>query len=641
MRYLSTLFATLLLFSATSTFAYTLSSESDSTNSETKSSKKEKKSKDAQNQTQYLQPDEIQQPYNLNDRTSISKPQMPHYDLPPDSAGFGYTKKKKAQQEAFLSKKYYFPAKPKNQWELGIGLGSFILSGDVAPNPNPLKSYGATFTVRKAFGYIFSLRLQYMYGNATGQDWKPKDNSIRNPVLNGSLYPGVIDYVHNSPSGSRIIFPNYKMQVHEVSLQGVATLGNVKFHRERNIVNFYLYAGGGAILYRTKTNVLDENNQMYDYSSVLNTYNNTANSSGTFLSNKRKSETLKALKDLNDKTFETEALSNRTSSGGQGDRGQLLDKYTISPTFSFGFGIGFHASKRLTINLETRVNANSDDLFDGQKFQEDVTPAGGSTTTEVDVSLFNAVTFNFHLGKKSLEPMWWLNPMHYTYQKLAEMDPNKIIDDLLKDDDGDGVPNRLDKEANTKKDCPVDPKGIALDSDKDGVIDCEDKEPFSPPGFPIDATGIAKVPCCAEGMTFKGSGNGSSIDCSKAELPEIHFADDKYGVGPEYYAHLHEVADRLQMCPDAKIVVNGIATDGKYGEQLSWNRVNKAIDYITSKYGISRDRFIVKFTQAPKTTNPSEKANLRRVEFRIAQEGESGPSNPPAPHPGLKAGTER
>ena len=143
-------------------------------------------------------------------------------------------------------------------------------------------------------------------------------------------------------------------------------------------------------------------------------------------------------------------------------------------------------------------------------------------------------------------------------------------------------------------------------------------------------------------MTFKGSGSGNSaIDCSKAELPEIHFGDDKYGVSPEFYAHLHEVADRLQMCPDAKIVVNGISTDGKYGEQLSWNRVNKAIEYITSKYGISRDRFIVKFTQAPKTTNPAEKVNLRRVEFRIAQEGENGPSNPPAPHPGLKAGSER
>lgn len=616
-----------LIFVCGNIFAQT----NDSTS--TTGGKQKKAGKDAQNQLQYLKPDLEQPNYNLNDRVKISKPQMPKLDLPPDSTVYQGTKAKRKQQDAFVNRKYYYPAKPKNQWEVGVGIGSFLMSGDVTPVGNPLKSYGATFTVRKAFGYVFSLRLQYVYGQASGQDWKPKYNSERNPVLNGALYPN-IDYVHRAPSGAEVMFHNYRMRAHELSLQGVFTLGNLMFHKERNKVNFYTFLGVGALMYNTKINVLDANNNMYDFTSVVNAYDNTS-AGNNFLSSPRRKAASDAVKALLDKTYETQAEAHTNTQKDAGKLGNM----TLSPVYSLGFGLGFHASKRVTLNIESRATFTHDDLLDGQQFQEDFTRGGGGAaqTRDYDNYFFNAITVNVHLGKKSLEPLWWLNPMDYTYKKLAEMDPNKIIDELLRDDDEDGVPNKLDKEPNTKKGCPVDPKGIALDSDKDGIFDCDDKEPFSPPGFPIDASGVAKVPCCAEGMS---TGKTGAADCSKAELPEIRFADDKYGVAPEYYAHLHEVADKMQMCPDVKIVATGINTDGKYGEQLAWNRVNKAIEYLTTKYGISRDRFIVKFVQGAKTNNPAERANQRRVEFRVAQDGESGQSNPPAPHPGLKAGLE-
>jgi hypothetical protein len=86
--------------------------------------------------------------------------------------------------------------------------------------------------------------------------------------------------------------------------------------------------------------------------------------------------------------------------------------------------------------------------------------------------------------------------------------------------------------------------------------------------------------------------------------------------------------------------VTGINGEGKYGEQISWNRVNKAIDYMTTKYGVSRDRFIVQFKQGEKAVTPQQKMEQRRVEFKVAQDGVTGNSNPPAPHPGLKAGRE-
>ena len=84
--------------------------------------------------------------------------------------------------------------------------------------------------------------------------------------------------------------------------------------------------------------------------------------------------------------------------------------------------------------------------------------------------------------------MWWLNPVYHTYRKLGEVDPQSLMDQMFKDDDDDGVPNYLDREPNTKKGCPVDAHGVALDSDHDGIIDCLDKEPFSPPGYRLTQT---------------------------------------------------------------------------------------------------------------------------------------------------------
>ncbi|CAM6004734.1 unnamed protein product, partial [Sphagnum balticum] len=105
----------------------------------------------------------------------------------------------------------------------------------------------------------------------------------------------------------------------------------------------------------------------------------------------------------------------------------------------------------------------------------------------------------FQIGKHALEPLWWLNPMDFSYKKLTDMNPDKIAKDIMKDSDDDGVPDKLDREPNTKKGCPVDAHGVILDSDKDGIPDCDDKEPFSPPGYPIDQNGVAIIPpnpCC-------------------------------------------------------------------------------------------------------------------------------------------------
>ncbi len=58
-----------------------------------------------------------------------------------------------------------------------------------------------------------------------------------------------------------------------------------------------------------------------------------------------------------------------------------------------------------------------------------------------------------------------------------------------KDADGDGVPDKLDKCANTPAGVRVDASGCPLDSDRDGVADYQDKCANTPAGVTVDSTG--------------------------------------------------------------------------------------------------------------------------------------------------------
>jgi outer membrane protein OmpA-like peptidoglycan-associated protein len=143
-----------------------------------------------------------------------------------------------------------------------------------------------------------------------------------------------------------------------------------------------------------------------------------------------------------------------------------------------------------------------------------------------------------------------------------------------------------------------------------------------------------------------GKRGGGAVDCSKIELPDVIFDQEKYYLDPQYYGNLHQIAERMQLCPDMRLVVTGYdesRNDQKFNEQLAWNRANAAVDYLVEKYGISRDRYIVKYKGGKKaaTGTPYEKKMKNKTEFRYANEGETGNSNPPAPHPGLKAGSNK
>src|SRR5258705_2780233 len=154
--------------------------------------------------------------------------------------------KRMPQHTEFINGTYNFPAKPRNQWEIGVKVGTVNISGDVRSRfLNP----GFGLHVRKALGYLFSLRLEYMYGMPKGLNWERSLNYGLNTAWTSTGY--------NAATGTEPVFYNYKSTVQDLSLEGVFTLNNIRFHKAKSGFNLYIFAGPGGAVYDTKVNALN------------------------------------------------------------------------------------------------------------------------------------------------------------------------------------------------------------------------------------------------------------------------------------------------------------------------------------------------------------------------------------------------
>ena len=549
--------------------------------------------------------------YQLEERRDISTPSMPFMDI---DQGFNQQKKKKKQQDAFNNQDYYFPAKPKNAWQLGIVGGMAAVNGDVTPNffgakKPPLPGYAVGVNIKKPINYMFALKANYRYMTMWNTDTElstiPSQWAMSVPSISGAYKPAQNKLAYNS-----------KTIAHDFNFDAVVSFGNVKYHKERTKVVFNIFASAGGFLFATKYDQLGENGNAYDYTSV------------DF--NGKNKEIAQALNAMRDGTFETRA--EKAALEGEGFAGS---NFTFIPAFGGGAGLTFRLNRVIDLEFEGRLMATRNDDLDGVRFEETSTlTAGFDTYSTITVGM------NFKLvGKKKTEPITLLNPMHYTYQKIAENDPERAIEELLKDDDNDGVPNRLDQEPNTPEGAPVNPKGIALDSDSDGIIDLYDEEPFSPPGLPVNDKGVAQLPPAPD------LGNAKFV-CENVIFPSVHFDKDKFNLKPEFYAHLHNLADKMIACPKMKVKATGMTDkddDVKYNDQLSYNRVKTVVDYLVNTYKIDRNRFIVGFEgeKNAKASSAVEQYKERKVMLEQAPDSAAGNANPAAPYPTIKAGSDK
>lgn len=459
-----------------------------------------------------------------------------------------------AQQNEFMNNTYDFPAKPRNEIELGISGGMFSVSSDVAAK---LPTIGASIHLRKALGYLFSLRLQYVYGIAKGLNWKGSYGYTNNSAWNTNY----------SVANGDVVYYNYKAKVQDLGLQGIFTLNNIRFHKQKTAMVIYGGVGIGATIYNTKVNALNGNTP-YNFSSI--------NNSGY----KDRKDIRDALKSMMDDSYETDAENNRTNLPVLGDN-------TLKPSGSVLAGIAFKLGKRVNLALEDRFTFIKDDLLDGQQWQEHPV-SEPAQTRDFDTYNYLSLGLNFNLGSKSIEPLWWINPLDYAYSEINNPKHMKIPKPVFDDADGDGVVDQLDREPNTPAGCPVDTHGVTKDTDGDGVPDCKDKQLITPTECqPVDADGVGKCPdpeCCKNMVPVSA--------CQIGDLPSVSFRGNSGTLSSDAQAMLATIASKMKNNAGCNITVTGYPSASKSAQALCNKRIDAIKAYLTEKEGISADRIM-------------------------------------------------
>lgn len=394
------------------------------------------------------------------------------------------------QHTEFLNGIYNFPAKPRNQWEIGVKGGLFQVSSDL---PAKFFSPGFGLHVRKSLGYVFSLRLEYLYGIGKGQAWRATENYAKNPgwganILNTSQRYSAPQAITGADNKRQIVssktglatspfeqvYYNYKTKTQDLSLQALITLNNIRFHKAKTVWNVYGFAGIGATIYDTRINALN-NTTKYDFNTIVQ---------GTYETRRDK---LKELKSVMDDSYETAAENH-------GERRPKLFGSTFKPSATVGMGMALKLSRTINIAIEDRWTFIKDDLLDGQRWQEQ--PWGDAALTrDFDSYNYLSIGLNFNLGAKKIEPLWWINPLEYPYQEIRKPVLMRFPTVCPPDSDGDGITDQFDMEQ-TPAGCPVDRHGVSLDTDGDGVPDCKDYELITPTYCqPVNDKGIGTCPC--------------------------------------------------------------------------------------------------------------------------------------------------
>jgi outer membrane protein OmpA-like peptidoglycan-associated protein len=344
-------------------------------------------------------------------------------------------------------------------------------------------------------------------------------------------------------------------------------LNNIRFHKQKTGIIIYGGGGIGATLYHTMVNALNGNTP---YHGLFNGITNT-----TY---KNRKDIYDALKAGMDKTYETEAEN-------QGTRRPKIGKNTLKPSGTVLAGVAFKLGKRINLAIEDRWTFVKDDLLDGQRWQEQTT-GDAALTRDFDSYNYASVGLNFNLGAKSVEPLWWQNPLDYAYDELMNHRNQKMPKVECPDADGDGVCDHLDREPNTPAGCNVNTHGVTADTDGDGVPDCKDKQLITPTECqPVDADGVGKCPdpaCCTTRVD-------PTRDCP-ADYPSISFKGNSAALSADAKAMLATAAAKLKASPNCNITITGYPETSKASQANCQKRVDAAKNYLVEKEGISADR---------------------------------------------------
>lgn len=529
-----------------------------------------------------------------------------NYDIL-DSAYYPKGKPQK-QFHRYLDHQEAFPPKPRNMWEVGVGGGLYNILGDIPTVMLWQKGGGGVnVNVRKSIGYIFSLRAQYIYGVAKNLDLQPT-TAYDKPYTEFHYIPAQ----HAGANGmDSMVYRSTRSESSHINLDLMFNVGNINFHKARNKMSFFGYMGLGVLGYKTWVDAVNDQFLQHDFNSI------------SIGPNDKPKEKRKKIREKLDKNYEGTAANDGTKKLGKLHR-------DFAP--SIGLGVQFKLTKQFNIQLEDRYTFPMDPYLDGTRYGANLGGSVVSSGRTSDAVNYFSVGVNMNIkSKKSVEPLYWINPLDHAYNELSYPRHMILPNPVLPDKDEDGVTDQFDKCPKTPKDLPVDAKGCPLDTDGDGVPDYKDKQLITPTECqPVDADGVGNCPCPDGCKEMVSNNNGKTSDknpCGNIGAGTLLFPERSNKINKGMEAQLAMLATQMQANPLCKVVIMGGGTGSKVKEQKSWEHVNAVIEHMSEKHSLGRDRFIFKYGEA---------GDENIVTYRPANVDENGDSNVPPPHPDIR-----
>ena len=333
-----------------------------------------------------------------------------------------------------------------------------------------------------------------------------------------------------------------------LSFMGVANVATVDFLKRENAINFTVKAGFGQIAYHW---------------AEINP--NSTPAKGTY--------------------------------GPNRDRNNIRNEYV-----PVGLGVKFKVSERVNFDLGYTMNFLDADDLDGTKGKGFSKDKWG----------YKSAGLEFSLGSTAKPNLDWVNPLALMYDELSDVTLRQEVEalkgrvsaleaaDLLKDSDGDGVADKLDKCPNTEAGIKVDGSGCPLDVDADGIPDSKDACPT--------VKGTAALNGCPE---FVGG----------AAIP-IPFEFNSSVLKTSAYPILDKLSSDLKANSSTIVQLDGHASaegTDEYNMSLSRDRANSVKTYLVNS-GIAAGRIATTAygESRPVASNATEagRTQNRRVEFK-------------------------
>jgi OOP family OmpA-OmpF porin len=191
----------------------------------------------------------------------------------------------------------------------------------------------------------------------------------------------------------------------------------------------------------------------------------------------------------------------------------------------------------------------------------------------------------FYLGSSEQHADWFIAADKYATKEELATQINGIKD-MLKDSDGDGVPDYLDKEPNTPVGARVNSAGTTMDSDGDGTPDHLDKCPFLPGAA---STGGCPVEEVKEEVDFlKKAINDGYVN--------VYYAFDSAKPLGYSASAANYVSNFMKRNPGVKMEIKGYADElgpEDYNMKLSESRAKAVYDLLVAS-GVDASRLSFK-----------------------------------------------